>query len=97
MTSSIYGSGESVIFDPPHIILSGNYIFDQELLSADRWVNYEIIRNQKLEILTKSRIKKLKEIQRNIFLYEQELDRERISQLDQNVLGEGSRIRFKPI
>ena len=32
--------------NPPHVILSGNYVFKKNLLSKDRWQVYEIKNNK---------------------------------------------------
>ena len=40
--STFYGRANSLIMDPPTIIISSNYEFDYESLSKDRWLVYEI-------------------------------------------------------
>lgn len=49
--TSMYGSGNTMLMNPPHIIISANYIFDQNLLSKDRWKIYSI-KNKKLKDIT---------------------------------------------
>ena len=39
---NLYGSGESLLFSPPIVIVSSNYILRQDLLSKDRWESYKI-------------------------------------------------------
>lgn len=56
VTSNMYGSGGTMLMDIPHILISSNYIFDQSLLSADRWKIYSI-KNKKLSNIT-DKIKK---------------------------------------
>ena len=38
----MYGSGRTLLMEPPHIIVSSNYNLDYNLLSEDRWEVYEI-------------------------------------------------------
>jgi hypothetical protein len=40
--SSMYGKAASLIMEPPHILITSNYLLDYELLSMDRWRVYEI-------------------------------------------------------
>lgn len=42
VTNAMYGSGKTLMMEPPHIIVSSNYILNYELLSSDRWQVYEI-------------------------------------------------------
>lgn len=46
--NAIYGSGDFMFFDPPHIIISSNYMLDYKLLSSDRWEVYKITQNKEL-------------------------------------------------
>jgi hypothetical protein len=50
--TSMYGSGTTLLMDIPHILISSNYIFDQSLLSKDRWKIYSI-ENKNLHNITK--------------------------------------------
>lgn len=47
ITSSFYGKGKSLLMNPPHIIISSNYVLNQNLLSEDRWISYKIDKNSK--------------------------------------------------
>jgi hypothetical protein len=47
VTNAMYGSGRTLLMEPPHIIVSSNYNLDYNLLSEDRWEVYEIS-NKKL-------------------------------------------------
>ena len=42
IVGSFYGRGDSLIMDPPAIVISSNYEFDYKLLSKDRWLVFEI-------------------------------------------------------
>lgn len=42
LVSPMYGQSKQLIMEPPHIIVSSNYMFKTELLSSDRWNIYEI-------------------------------------------------------
>lgn len=47
--NAMYGRGNSLIIEPPHIIVSTNYLLSYENLSRDRWEVFEIdSKNQKL-------------------------------------------------
>lgn len=35
--NQMYGSGKAMMFDPPHVIISSNFLMNQNSLSADRW------------------------------------------------------------
>lgn len=70
LSVNLYGSGESLLFDPPIVIVSTNYILKQNLLSKDRWESYKINaknkdliditkRLEKIEIARKTRQKRL--------------------------------------
>lgn len=57
-----HGSGETMLMDPPHVIISSNYLFDSDNnLSKDRWKVYEI-KNKDLgkvnELIKKEKLKK---------------------------------------
>lgn len=47
VTNAMYGSGKTLIMEPPHIVVSSNYNLDYNLLSEDRWDVFEI-QNKKL-------------------------------------------------
>jgi hypothetical protein len=51
VTNAMYGSGRTLLMEPPHIIVSSNYVLKYELLSADRWDVYEISNSNKLKKL----------------------------------------------
>jgi hypothetical protein len=40
--SPMYGKGTSLLMEPPHIMMTSNYLLEYELLSLDRWRVYEI-------------------------------------------------------
>lgn len=42
ISSPMYGRDSSMIMEPPHIIVSSNYLFEDTGLSKDRWIIYEI-------------------------------------------------------
>lgn len=58
--SPMYGMAKELMIEPPHIILSSNYLFDIESLSKDRWEIFEI-KNNKLEKKNELIRKKIKE------------------------------------
>ena len=37
VSSSMYGSGTTMLMDIPHIVISSNYLFEFNSLSSDRW------------------------------------------------------------
>ncbi|MFN9656133.1 MAG: hypothetical protein ACK55Q_10505 [Dolichospermum sp.] len=51
VSTNMFGSGNTMLMDIPHIVISSNYIFDQNLLSKDRWKIYAI-KNQELINIT---------------------------------------------
>lgn len=51
VTNAMYGSGKTLLIEPPHIIVSSNYVLKYELLSNDRWEVYEINSSNKLQKL----------------------------------------------
>lgn len=51
--SSMYGAGKDLLMNPPHVIISSNYLFKLELLSMDRWKIYEVTKDYKLSDVTK--------------------------------------------
>lgn len=58
LTNSMYGSTDSIMINPPWIIISTNFLFDPNLLSKDRW---EIFRLSKSNLrLNQIPIRKLK-------------------------------------
>ena len=62
--NNMYGDGATLLMEPPHVIVSSNYILDRNALSKDRWKTYEIktINNDKcLKKLTSNKIKILQE------------------------------------
>ena len=59
VTNAMYGSGATLLMEPPTIIVSSNYILNYELLSGDRWQVYEILHIKKKN---KKKIKILKQI-----------------------------------
>jgi hypothetical protein len=42
VSSPMYGKGLTLLMEPPHIMITSNYLLDYELLSLDRWKVYEI-------------------------------------------------------
>lgn len=61
VANAMYGSGKTLLMEPPHIIVSSNYAFNYELLSEDRWEIFEI-KDKKLEridIRNRTRLKKV--------------------------------------
>jgi|GEM_PF-3128421 len=48
VTNAMYGSGKTLMMEPPHILVSSNYALDYSLLSSDRWKVYEITKTKKL-------------------------------------------------
>lgn len=53
VTNAMYGSGKTLLMEPPHIVVSSNYTLNYKLLSKDRWQVYEILKNNKLGTLNK--------------------------------------------
>ena len=49
--NAMYGSGNTMLMNPPHIIISANYVFDPGSLSKDRWKIFSI-ENKKLKDIT---------------------------------------------
>lgn len=49
VTNSMYGSGKTLLMEPPHVIISSNYKLKYELLSSDRWKVFEISKSKKLK------------------------------------------------
>merc|ERR1712156_952188 len=54
---AFYGRGDSLIMDPPAIVISSNYEFDYTLLSKDRWAVFEIRKNNLRKIKVKRKKK----------------------------------------
>lgn len=54
--NNMYGDGATLIMEPPHVIVSSNYILDREALSQDRWVNYKITKEKGLKRLSEREI-----------------------------------------
>jgi len=46
--SPMYGKSGELLMNPPHIIISSNYLLNQGMLSKDRWSVYEITEQSKL-------------------------------------------------
>jgi len=59
VTNAMYGSGKTLIMEPPHIVVSSNYNLDYNLLSEDRWDVFEI-QNKKLSKIDIKRAVELK-------------------------------------
>jgi hypothetical protein len=63
--SNLYGSGAMLNFDPPHIIVTSNMDLPYEYLSEDRWVIFEIRKDNLYPKIKKSEIRQLrKDVQR---------------------------------
>ena len=62
ISSNMYGVGTTLLMEPPHIIVSSNYVIDQNALSEDRWESYEI---QKASKKLKNVIEALKRNQKS--------------------------------
>lgn len=60
LTNSMYGSGRTLVMEPPHVIVSSNYPMPYELLSEDRWEIYEINSRKRLVEKNPKTIKTLK-------------------------------------
>jgi len=61
--NGMYGTGNTLMMEPPHIILSANFVPDVELLSKDRWEIYRIKRGKLVDI-TEKEINRQKEHER---------------------------------
>jgi hypothetical protein len=61
IANAMYGSGKTLLMEPPHILVSSNYAFNYELLSEDRWEIYEIKdkKLQRVDIRNRTRLKKV--------------------------------------
>ena len=59
--NNMYGDGGALIMEPPHVIVSSNYILDRDALSQDRWVNCKIDNQKRLKELSKRELDSLKE------------------------------------
>lgn len=46
--SPMYGKAGKLLMEPPHIMITSNYLLDYELLSLDRWRVYELQNNGSL-------------------------------------------------
>lgn len=46
LLSPMYGQSKKLLMEPPHIIVSSNYLFATDQLSSDRWKIYEIKNNK---------------------------------------------------
>jgi hypothetical protein len=46
--SPMYGHSNELIMEPPHIIISANYLLDPGSLSKDRWKIYEVTKDKGL-------------------------------------------------
>jgi hypothetical protein len=57
VSSNMYGSGNTLLMDIPNIIISANYIFDQSLLSKDRWRIFSINHHNLKDITEKVKIR----------------------------------------
>jgi len=60
--NGMYGSGNNLLMEPPHIILSANFIPDIELLSKDRWKIYQIKNEKLIDITNKEKAKQKRKI-----------------------------------
>jgi hypothetical protein len=61
ISNAMYGSGRTLMMEPPHIIVSSNYVLDYNLLSGDRWDGYEIDLKLKLKKLKTKKKEEVKE------------------------------------
>ena len=52
ITSTMFGKGKTILMNPPHIIISSSYLFDQNLLSKDRWKILKITKEKHLKNIT---------------------------------------------
>ena len=55
--NAMYGTGNTLMMEPPHIIMSSNFVPNVDLLSKDRWKVYKI-KNQKLIDITNQELRK---------------------------------------
>lgn len=62
--TAMYGKGKELIMEPPHIIISSNYVLNPGSLSKDRWCIYKIEKDKTLgkknELLRKIKSEKYK-------------------------------------
>lgn len=56
----MYGSGKTLLMEPPHIIVSSNYKLNYENLSKDRWEVYEITTSKELKEIHNSLVEEKK-------------------------------------
>lgn len=53
VTNPMYGKGNTLIMDPPHVLVSSNSELETHLLSEDRWEIYQITSRKRLKNITK--------------------------------------------
>ena len=60
--TAMYGQAKELIIEPPHLIVSSNYVLNSESLSKDRWETFEIKKDKTLgpknAVYRKEQIKK---------------------------------------
>lgn len=57
--NNMYGDGGTLIMEPPHVIVSSNFILDRSALSKDRWIHYKITKNKHLQKLSERELRSL--------------------------------------
>jgi hypothetical protein len=70
VSKAFHGTGESLLMAPPFVIVSSNYILNQDLLSQDRWVNFTIDEKKKTFVKlkrTQAKLLRNKEVRNQIF------------------------------
>lgn len=55
----LFGAGKTLVMEPPHVIISSNYLFNYSALSEDRWLILEIKKDKSLKQLTKNQVQRL--------------------------------------
>lgn len=64
IVNAMYGSGRTLMMEPPHILVSSNYVLNYDLLSEDRWDVYQITRSNKLKTLDPKSERKLLKVKK---------------------------------
>jgi hypothetical protein len=70
---SLFGGSGMILMEPPHVIITSNFVLDYELLTKDRWEIYKVNKKQELEKLRPSEITRQLQNQQKNFIKDVEI------------------------
>lgn len=85
---SLFGGCGMLLMEPPHVIITSNFVLDYKLLTSDRWEIYKLNKRHELERLRPSEITRQLKVQERGLIKELELKKYEARKIRREVRAE---------